>query len=131
MNSLNITANLGKNAEQRFTPKGESIIQFTAAFKAGYGDNEITTWINCSLWGKRGESLLPYLNKGAQVALTGELANRPWTDKNGKQKYSLDLRVSDVTLLGSKSDARQAAESKPQSNEQNTGFDDFNDDIPF
>jgi single-strand DNA-binding protein len=131
MNNYNFTANLGKDAEQRFTQAGDSIVQFSAAVTSGFGDKAITTWLNCNLWGKRGESVLPYLKKGQQVAVSGELTNRPWTDKAGVEKHSLEVRVNDLTLIGGKSDARQPAQSKPETNEQKTsGFDDF-EEVPF
>ena len=127
MNNFSFTGNLGNAAEQKFIPSGDSIVSFSVAVKSGFGKNESTMWVRCQLWGKRGESVLPYLNKGQLVGVTGELSNREWKDKEGQQKFSLELRVNDVTLLG-KSDGtapeKQPANSKPS-------FDDLGDDIPF
>jgi single-strand DNA-binding protein len=69
---------------------------------SGYGDKAVTTWLNCSLWGKRAETLAPMLLKGTQIAITGELTNRSYADKSGVNKFSLELRVNDITLLGKK-----------------------------
>ena len=44
------------------------------------------------------------LLKGTKVGIVGELTNRPYKDKNGNEKFSLEVRVSDLTLLGSKGD---------------------------
>ena len=44
------------------------------------------------------------LLKGTKVGIVGELTNRPYKDKNGNEKFSLEVRVSDLTLLGSKAD---------------------------
>jgi len=44
------------------------------------------------------------IKKGDRVGISGELTNRKYTDKNGVEKSSLDLRVNDLTLLGSKDD---------------------------
>jgi single-strand DNA-binding protein len=86
------------------------------------------------MWGKRGESVLPYLKDKTQIALSGELANREYTDKDGQKRYSLEVRVNDLTLLGGKQDGQgqppQSQQSqKPQ--QQKPAFDDLGDDVPF
>lgn len=134
MNNLNFTGRLGKDCEQRFTAGGDAVTSFAAAFDSGYGDKKITTWVNCSIWGKRGESVAPYLTKGAQVAISGELTNRPYTAKDGSEKYSLDVRVNDLTLIGGKQEAQQSAQptrSQPAPARQAQGVEDMEDDIPF
>lgn len=135
MNVLNAIGNIGKDCELRFTPNGDPVAQFSFALTSGYGDKAITTWLNCSIWGKRAETLAPMLLKGTKIGVTGELTNRPY-NKDGVEKYSLDLRVNDVTLLGKKSDdgsTSSAQRQAPQTNDQegSTGFDNFDDDIPW
>lgn len=102
MNVFTFTGNLGNDAEQRHTTGGDSIVSFNVAVKSGYGNNAITSWIKCAVWGKRGEALLPYLKKGQLVGVSGEFAARPWKDKQGVEKISNEVRVNDVKLLGSK-----------------------------
>jgi single-stranded DNA-binding protein len=70
------------------------------------------------------------LLKGTRIGITGELTNRPYTDKQGVEKYSLELRVSDVTLLGSKSDAVHETRTSAKA-EQDAPRDSFDDDVPF
>ena len=103
MNVWNFTGNLGRDAEMRYTSKGEPALSFSVAVKAGYGQHEKTSWARCTLWGKRGESVAPYLVKGALVGVSGELAQTKFTTKDGVDQYTLDVRVNDVTLLGKKS----------------------------
>lgn len=122
MNVLNAIGNISKDAELRFTPNGDAICSFNFALNSGYGDKQVTTWLNCSVWGKRAETLAPMLLKGNKIGITGELTNRPWKDKEGNEKYSLDVRVSDVTLLGAKPANQSAAPAKE--------FED-SDTIPF
>jgi single-strand DNA-binding protein len=144
MNQLNAIGNIGQSAELRFLPDSTPVAQFSFALQAGYGDKQVTTWLRCSIFGKRAETLSPMLTKGTRIGITGELTNRPYTDKQGQEKYSLELRVSDVTLLGAKSDAiKNAVENLSESQkallkekiEQSDGvkeaFDNFEDDIPF
>lgn len=105
MNNLSAIGGIGKDAVLKYTAKGDPICNFSFALTSGYGDNQITTWLNCSLFGKRAETLSPMLLKGTKIGIDGQLTNRPYTAKDGTEKLSLELRVNDVTLLGAKSDA--------------------------
>jgi len=129
MNNLNFTGRIGKDCETRHTASGDSVTSFTAAFDAGYGATKITNWVNCSIWGKRGESVAPYLIKGAQIAITGEFACREYTDKDGNKRTSNDVRVSDLTLIGGKSEPAQKQEKPAPGDDAPAAFDDT--DIPF
>lgn len=132
MNVFTFTGNLGNDAEQRFTPNGDSIVSFSVPCKSGFGDKAVTSWIKCSLWGKRGESVLPYLKKGQLVGVSGEFSAREWTDKEGQKRVSNECRVNDVQLLGS---AREA-DNKPSADKSQQGKrvshgDSLDSDIPF
>ena len=139
MNVLNAIGNVGKDADIRYTAgdRPQAIAQFSFAITSGWGKNQVTTWINCNVWGDRAKTLAPMLTKGTRIGITGELTNRPYTDKQGVEKYSLELRVSDVTLLGNKdasTSSAQRQDNKP--NEKVTFMDGMNEeafdqDIPF
>lgn len=88
MNIFIITGNLGNDAEQRYTQSGDSIVSFSVPAKSGFGDKAVTSWIKCSMFGKRGESVLPYLKKGQLVGVQGEFAAREWQDKEGQKRTS-------------------------------------------
>lgn len=88
------------------------------------------------MFGKRGESVLPYLNKGQLVGVSGEMAAREWQDKEGQKRTSIEVRVNDLTLLGKSDGAPQpASQPAPQRSAQaappSRGGDDLGDDIPF
>lgn len=127
MNVWCFTGNLGRDAEVRYTADQKSVTVFSVAVKSGFGANESTTWVLCTLWGQRGEKLAQYLLKGGLVAVSGEPTLRTY-EKDGEKRYSMDLRVNDVTLLGKKNAQEQAP--------QQSGFRDAkpqggNDDAPF
>ena len=65
------------------------------------------------------------LLKGTKIGLTGEITNRKWVDKDGAEKYSLECRVNDITLLGKKE-----GNATIQSNE-NKNNDNYDDEIVF
>lgn len=129
MNNLSGIGNVGKDAEVRFTKNGDAIGSFSFALSSGYGEKAVTTWVNAVIFGKRAETLAPMLLKGTRVGITGELTNRPYTAKDGTQKYSLEVRVSDLTLLGSKGDSNTSKENNNAPQAQPSV--DFEDAIPF
>lgn len=135
MNSWNFTGNLGNDCEQRYTQSGDSVFSFSVGVKSGFGDKASTTWAKCAMFGKRGESVAPYLKKGALVGISGEVNNREYQDKEGQKRYSLDVRVNDLTLLGGKpaGDSAQSQQKPQQRNAQGAqgGASDESDEIPF
>jgi len=129
MNSWNFTGNLGRDAEVRFTPAGDPITNFSVAVKAGYGKNEVTSWVTCSIFGKRGEAVASYLKKGSQVGISGEALLRGW-EKDGVKHSNLECRVSDVTLLGTK-DASTSSAPQKGAQPDLQDLSDINSDVPF
>ena len=106
MNVYAFTGNLGREAEVRHTSGGTAVCSFSVAVSSGYGDNEKTSWINCSLWGKRAEGKLPgYLVTGQKVAITGELTVREYEDRDGNKRTSVDVNVNTLDLIGQKAES--------------------------
>ena len=131
MNVWNFTGNLGQDAEMRATKSGIELCQFSVATRAGYGQNESTTWARCTLFGNRAAALAPYLLKGQAVAVSGEAKMHEWTNKAGETKTSLEVNVQDVTLMGAKATegGRQPEATKGAMTPAPAAFED--EDIPF
>ena len=136
MNSWTYTGNLGRDCDTRHTAQGDVVVSFSVGVKAGFGDKATTTWANCAMFGKRGEAVAQYLKKGTLVGIVGEVNLREYQDKEGQKRYSLDVRVNDLTLLGGKSDRAESAPSQPAKprnaqGAQGGAFDEDSDQIPF
>lgn len=101
LNSLAITGRLTRDAELKTTANGNAVLKFSVANNTGFGDNKRCTFFNCDLWGRQAESLAQYLTKGKAVALSGEVSLREYSTDSGKRQ-SLDVRVTSVSLIGSK-----------------------------
>lgn len=95
---------IGKDAVTRFTQGGKPVTGFSAAFDNGWGDKKQTVWLDCSLWGERGEKVAPYLLKGSQVVVAGNIGTR---EHDGKTYITLE--VLDVKLVG-KGEGKPASE---------------------
>ena len=131
MNSITITGNLGRDSEMRALPDGTQILSFSVA--DSQGKDKASIWWNCSLFGKRAESLQAYLNKGQTVTVIGSVSEREWADKDGSKRKSMDIRVNDIALQGGKPAQAPSTpvRSAPAKAAPSSGFDDMPDDIPF
>ena len=138
MNIVSISGNLGKDVELRHLPDGTPVASFSVADSQGRDKPSI--WWNCAIFGKRAEALSPYLLKGTQVTVNGSVTEREYTDKNGQQRKSMDVRVNDVALQGGKREqsdqggyaptARSAPATRQTAAPQG-GFDKMDDDLPW
>lgn len=119
MQRITIAGNVGKDAEIRRTPKGDSVAGFSVAVSKG--KDSPTTWWDCSLWGVRAEKLAPYIKKGGKLCVVGEFSTREYEGKT-----YLQCRVDDV-FFGSR------AEGSAQDYAANTRVNDDlgMDEIPF
>jgi single-strand DNA-binding protein len=132
MNVLAATIRLGSDADLRFTPENTAVAQFNGALQSGYGKNAKTTWLRCTVWGRKAEAVAPMLLKGTQIAITGEITLNEYQDKQGQTKSSLECRIQDVTLLGKRDgELKPAGEPKKADGFQPDPFDDLEDSIPF
>ena len=131
MNSLTISGNLGKDAEIRNLADGTAVCSFSVADSMGRDKPSI--WWNCSMFGKRAESLQQYLAKGQQVTVIGTVTEREWVDKDGQKRKSMDVRVQDVALQGGKRDAapQPAPAQRTAPKQASGGFEDMDSDVPF
>ena len=111
-NSISFTGNLGKDAEIKQIGDNQ-LLEFSVANSVGYGTKKDTVWFKCALWGKRGEAIAQYMTKGTSVFVTGELSLRTYTNKEGVEKTSPEVRVNGVDFVGGKQDAAQQPQSAP------------------
>jgi single-strand DNA-binding protein len=156
VNKVIIVGNLGKDPEVRYMPSGSAICNITVATSRQWKDKtsgdkqEETEWHRIVFFDRMAEIAGEFLKKGRPVYVEGRLKTRKWTDKDGVEKYTTEIVVTDMQLLGSREGmggddggggggysrerpaARPAAApaSKPAA-KSSTGFDDMDDDIPF
>lgn len=107
MVSGTVIGNIGRDAELSYTKSNQPLLKFSVASTEKKGQEEVTTWVNVSLWGKRAKSVAQYVTKGSKIAATGSFTLRPY-EKDGQTRFSLDLNASDIQLLGSKGDSQSS-----------------------
>lgn len=130
MQTLIIAGNVGKDAELRRTQSGDAVLGFSLACDNGKdrsGNKRDSTWYECSIWGKRAESLERYITKGLKLTLRG----RP-TVRTHNDKAYLGISVDDLTFHGGGQE-RQQSQGHDQGGYGSGGRpgDDMDDEIPF
>lgn len=128
MKSITIAGNIGKDAATRTTQGGDKVTSWSVAVEERSGQDKRTIWFDCTIWGKRGESLAQYLTKGGKVSVSGELSTR---EHDGKTY--LTVRADQVTLMGGRqdNDRQERDDARGGSGFGAGGRPDLEDSIPF
>ncbi len=110
-NKVQLIGNLGNNPDVRNTESGKKMARVSIATNETYRNAKgetvkETQWHTAIAWGKNAEVIEKYLTKGSQVAVEGKLVTRNYVDKEGIKRYTTEVQVSDVLLLGSKSSGK-------------------------
>jgi single-strand DNA-binding protein len=150
VNKVILIGNLGRDPEVRYMPSGDAVANITIATTETWKDKagekqEQTEWHRVAMFGKTAEIAGEYLKKGSQVYIEGKLQTRKWTDKEGQERYTTEIRADRMQMLGSRSGGSErmappeedaprstaAPAKKPAGTGKGGGFDDIEDDIPF
>lgn len=129
MNVFSSVVRVAADAELR-TVKGQSVANVRLASDTGSGEHKGTLWVNGAVWGIRGEKLAPMLLKGTQLFVSGEIAQRDYTSKEGIKGQSLELRISELQFVGAKVE-RQEAPAKGWHGPHPSRPAELQDEIPF
>ena len=148
-NQTIIAGHSGKDAELRYLPSGDAVANLSVAVTEHWKDKnsgkkkESTTWFRVNAFGKLAEICGEYVKKGTPVLVAGKMQSRKWTDKDGVERESWELRADSMQLLGGRSDnptpeqpqnreaARERAAQPGPPQRTDGAFDDIPDDIPF
>lgn len=160
VNKVIIVGNLGKDPEMRTFPSGGRVCNVTIATSERWKDKqsgemkEATEWHRVVFNDRLAEIAGEYLRKGSQVYVEGSLRTRKWTDAQGVEKYTTEIRADEMKMLGKREgmgggapdddgggyEQRRApaprapapaAQRPAAGNKPSSGFDDMDDDIPF
>lgn len=125
-NVIVVLGNLSRDPELKEVG-GDAVLKLGLADNVGWGDRQVTNWYTIDYWGrKRAEALLNVLKTGVMIQVSGELTIRSWTNEQGIEKFSNDIRADKITLLP-KSSQGGANSPQPVSNDVGT----VEDDMPF
>lgn len=134
LNRCEFIGRLGRDPETRFMPNGDAVCNFSVAVGWKSKDKEGTEWVRVNAYKQLAEICGKYLTKGSQVYVSGRMATRKWTDKDGQERYSTEINLDQMQMLGSKQEsepAREHAKAKQDGYAPQAGFSDMDSDIPF
>ncbi|MGA8864001.1 MAG: single-stranded DNA-binding protein [Gallionella sp.] len=149
VNKVILIGRLGKDPETRYMTSGEAVTNATLATSENWKDKsgekqEKTEWHNLVFYRRLAEIAGEYLKKGSQIYVEGKLQTRKWQTKEGQDRYTTEIVVNEMTMLGGKPGAGsfEVVESKPTASPGGKApakaapaakgsFDNFDDDIPF
>jgi single-strand DNA-binding protein len=140
-NKIILVGNLGRDPELRYTTQGTPVCSFSLATNEKRKDKtgeqqDVTTWFRVTLWGRQAETASQYLTKGRPVYIEGRLRVEEWTDRDGKQRHTLEVHATDMQFIGggggrgdegTAAPARTQAPGAPHADEPEI----TDDDIPF
>jgi single-strand DNA-binding protein len=163
VNKVILVGNLGKDPEMRTFPSGGRVCNVNIATSERWKDKqtgemkEATEWHRVVFNDRLAEIAGEYLRKGSQVYVEGSLRTRKWTDQQGVEKFTTEIRADEMKMLGKREGMgggapggddegggyeRRAAPApraaapapagqRPAASKPSSGFDDMDDDIPF
>jgi len=148
-NKVTIMGNLTRDPELRTTPTGQSVAGFTLAinrtWKNASGEQqEAVDYIDCNAWGKAGEIIAQYMQKGRALLVSGRLQQRSW-EQDGQKRSKVEVVVEDFNFIGDGGGNSGASNSAPakssspakSSKKEDVVIEDIDDkpvdlsDIPF
>ena len=124
MNILIISGRIGQDPEAKQTPAGQ-VVTFSLAETVFINGEKSTAWHDCQAWGKPGENILKYAQKGTGVTLQGSLKYDQYENKEGHKVKRAKINVYAVEITSNwKGDGSQQGGAS-QTEQQ------YDDGLPF
>lgn len=120
-NKVTLLGNLTRDPETRTTSGGNSVTNFGLAINrtwrnAAGEQQEDVDYIDCTAWGKAGEIIAQYMQKGRALLVSGRLSQRSWEADDGSKRSKVEVVVEDFNFIsdggGSGSDYSSSSSSK-------------------
>jgi len=144
VNKVILLGNLGQNPESRTTQNGNTVVSVRIATnepvkdKASGGWKTVTSWHRVVAWGPYATTLLQHTAKGDTIYIEGRLQTRKWQDKGGSDRWTTEVVVQSLVLLGRPTADGKAGDSeeepahhKPPHDDVTSMFAGADDDLPF
>jgi single-strand DNA-binding protein len=109
LNKVTLIGNLGNDPEVRSTSGGNRVATFSLATSRSWNDasgskQEKTEWHRCVVWNTKSSQLADiverYVKKGDKLYVEGRIEYRQWQDKEGQTRYSTEINVRELIMLG-------------------------------
>lgn len=133
VNKVILVGRLGKDPEVRYNQSGTAITKFNMATDRKYkkGDEVVreTQWHRVVAFGRIAEVCGEYLQKGKQVYVEGRLQTREWEDQDGNRRWTTEVVLENMQMLGSRDDRAGADQDEDPFNKMPGDVPES--DVPF
>lgn len=137
LNQCNFIGRLGQDPDLHHTEAGKTIANISIACSESWKDKqsgekkEKTEWVRGVAFGKLAEIIGEYLHKGSQIFISGKMQTRKWEDKDGNDRWTTEIVINEMKMLGSKGDNSSSYDSAPQQQNNAPANDELDQVIPF
>ena len=141
VNKVILVGNLGQKPEMRYTATQTAVANLSIATTESWKDKESgenrdkTEWHRVVFFGNLAEIAEKYLDKGSSVYVEGKIQTRKWQDKDGNDRWTTEVLVNQLTMLGSRGSSDSSMQDNSSSDtpfpEDDSGPGLTDDDIPF
>jgi len=145
VNKVILVGNCCADPDCRFMPNVKAVTNISVATNEKWKDKqtgqpqERAEYHRVVFFNRLAEIAGEYLRKGSQVYIEGSLRTRKWQDQTGQDRYTTEIVASEMQMLGGSTGSNSSAPPQQQASQvpappapdQPTGFDSFDDDIPF
>ena len=105
VNKVMLIGNLGQDPELNYTGSGTAVCNLRLATNESYKDKndelvERTEWHDIVAWARLAEICEQYLTKGSRIYVEGSLQTRSWEDRDGNTRYSTEVKMREMMMLG-------------------------------
>lgn len=134
INKAIISGNLTRDPELRVTQSGTPVLSMGVAVNDRRKNPTTGEWedcpnfVDCTMFGKRAESLEKRLSKGSKVFLEGKLRWSQW-ERDGSKRSKIEIVVEDIDLCSPKGDQAAAGNEPADEGREDDQYAD--EDIPF
>lgn len=107
LNKVILMGRICRDLELKHTPNNTPVCAFSLAVDRDRKDangNKVTDFLECTAWSKTAEFMHSYMGKGQLIAVVGAVQTRKWTDKNGNNRVSVEIKVDEAHFAESKKD---------------------------
>ena len=125
LNKVMLIGNCGKDPDVKTLDNGHKVANFTIdTTDKGYTTREgtqipdRTEWHNVVVWAGLAKVVEQYVKKGTKLFVEGKLRTRNYDDANGVKRYTTEVYVDNLELLGGKPESQQAQQAQPQAQQQ-------------
>ena len=104
INKYTCSGNLTRDAEERVTNGGMTILSFTVAVNDRRKNPQNGEWqdypnyVPCVMFGKRAEAIAGYLKKGVKVCIEGKLRQSKW-ESDGETRSKIEVVIDEIELM--------------------------------